>query len=107
MTDHPDAATARTAIDALSRGDMTAMLELVDDEVVWHAPGTNRFSGRFDGAASVTAGGWTDGTCTAGVMAFLTLAGTGITTYTLPVSVSVVVMSRTTVPLRRSTIFPA
>lgn len=53
MTDHPDAATARTAIDAFSRGDMTAMLELVDDEVVWHAPGTNRFSGKFEGKAAV------------------------------------------------------
>ena len=31
-------------------------------------------------AASVTAGGWIDGTCSVGVMAFLTLAGTGITT---------------------------
>ena len=53
MTDHPDAAIARTAIDAFSRGDMTAMLELVDDEVVWHAPGTNRFSGKFEGKAAV------------------------------------------------------
>ena len=53
MTDHPDAAIARTAINAFSRGDMTAMLELVDDEVVWHAPGTNRFSGKFEGKAAV------------------------------------------------------
>ena len=53
MTDHPDAAIARTAINAFSRGDMTAMLELVDDEVVWHAPGTNRVSGKFEGKAAV------------------------------------------------------
>ena len=53
MTDHPNASIARTAIEAFSRGDMAAMLDLVDDAVVWHAPGTNRFSGRFEGKASV------------------------------------------------------
>src|SRR5438093_5341915 len=55
--------------------------------------GTGR--GLSCGAASVT------------VIAFLTLAGTGITTYTLPVSVSVVVKSRTVAPFRRSVILPA
>ena len=35
--------------------------------------------------------------------AFRTLAGTGICTYTCPISVSVVLKSRTTVPLRLST----
>ncbi|MGZ5293025.1 MAG: nuclear transport factor 2 family protein [Actinomycetota bacterium] len=53
MTDHPNAAIARTAIEAFSRGDMAAMLELVDDTVVWHAPGTNRFSGKFEGKAAL------------------------------------------------------
>jgi hypothetical protein len=32
---------------------MAAMLELVDDTVVWHAPGTNRFSGKFEGKAAL------------------------------------------------------
>ena len=36
-----------------------------------------------------------------------TLAGTGATTYTLPVSVTSVVKSRTTAPFRRSAIRPA
>lgn len=53
MTDHPNAAIARTAIEAFSRGDMAAMLELVDETVIWHAPGTNRFSGKFEGKAAV------------------------------------------------------
>ena len=58
-------------------------------------------------AASVTVGSGTDGTDAGDAIAFLTLSGTGITTYKLPVSVSVVVTSRTIVPLRRSLIFPA
>jgi hypothetical protein len=41
------------------------------------------------------------------LIAALTLAGTGITTYICPVSVSVVVMSRTTVPFLFSVILPA
>ncbi len=41
------------------------------------------------------------------MIAALTLAGTGITTYICPVSVNVVVISRTTVPFRRSVILPA
>jgi len=53
VTDHPNAAIARTAIEAFSRGDMAAMLELVDDAIVWHSPGTNRFSGKFEGKAAV------------------------------------------------------
>ena len=46
------------------------------------------------------------GTCPVTVIAAFTLAGTGATTYTFPVSVSFVVRSRTTAPLRRSTILP-
>jgi hypothetical protein len=53
MTDHPNAAIARTALEAFSAGNLPAMLELVDDAVVWHAPGTNRFSGKFEGKAAV------------------------------------------------------
>src|SRR6478735_3847695 len=51
--------------------------------------------GLAGGAAAVTA------------IALWTLAGTGITTYTLPVSVSLVVTSRTTAPFRRSVSLPA
>lgn len=55
MTDHPNAAIARTALEAFTRGDMPAMLELVDDTIVWHAPGTGRFSGKFEGKDAVIA----------------------------------------------------
>src|SRR5687767_16027932 len=47
------------------------------------------------------------GGCSVGLIAALTLAGTGITTYICPVSVHVVVISRTTVLFRRSIIRPA
>ena len=40
-------------------------------------------------------------------IAFCTLGGTGATTYTLPVSVSLVVRSRTTAPFLRSVSRPA
>ena len=51
--------------------------------------------------------GLAGGAGTVTVIAFRTLAGTGVTTYTLPVSVSTVVRSRTAVPFRRSVILPA
>ena len=51
--------------------------------------------------------GLVGGAATVTVIAFCTLAGTGITTYTLPVSVSFVVTSRTTVPFRVSVNLPA
>ena len=41
------------------------------------------------------------------LIAAFTLAGTGITTYICPVSVSIVVMSRTTAPFFFSVILPA
>ena len=47
------------------------------------------------------------GICPVTLIAARTLAGTGATTYTLPVSVTSVVRSRTTAPFRRSTILPA
>lgn len=34
-------------------GDVDAMLDTFTDDVVWHSPGTNRFSGRFDGKDAV------------------------------------------------------
>jgi ketosteroid isomerase-like protein len=50
---HPNAATVRSALDALSRGDDEGFSAALADDVVWHAPGTNRFSGRFDGRDAV------------------------------------------------------
>ena len=53
MTDHPNATTARTALNAFNAGDIPAMLELLDDSIVWHAPGTSRFGGQFEGKQAV------------------------------------------------------
>jgi ketosteroid isomerase-like protein len=51
--EHPNAHTVRGIFDALARGDRDAMAAAFSDDVVWHAPGTSRFSGRFEGKAAV------------------------------------------------------
>jgi len=53
MTEHPNAASARAALEAFARGDLDALTESFSDDIVWHAPGTNRFSGKFEGRAAV------------------------------------------------------
>jgi ketosteroid isomerase-like protein len=53
MTDHENARITREALAAFVAGDIEATLATMADDVVWHAPGTNRFSGRFDGKAAV------------------------------------------------------
>jgi ketosteroid isomerase-like protein len=52
MGDHPNVLIARTAMEAFNRGDMEAFAAAIDDGVVWHAPGNNRFSGTFEGKAA-------------------------------------------------------
>jgi ketosteroid isomerase-like protein len=52
MADHPNAQIARAGMDAFNRGDVEAFAATVADDVVWHAPGTNRFSGEFRGKAA-------------------------------------------------------
>ena len=52
MADHPNAAIARGAMEVFNRGDLEAFAATIDDGVVWHAPGSNRFSGTFEGKAS-------------------------------------------------------
>jgi ketosteroid isomerase-like protein len=39
-------------MDAFNRGDMEAFAASLHDDVVWHAPGDNRFSGTFAGKAA-------------------------------------------------------
>jgi uncharacterized protein len=53
VADHPNAVAVRRALEAFIARDQATMLEALDDDIVWHAPGTNRFSGRFDGKAQV------------------------------------------------------
>ncbi len=47
--EHPHARLARRLLEAFSAGDVAGMEAVVADDLVWHAPGTNRFSGRFEG----------------------------------------------------------
>jgi ketosteroid isomerase-like protein len=51
--EHPNAETARRFFDAIARGDLDAAFAEFTDDVVWHVPGTNRFSGRFEGRGAV------------------------------------------------------
>lgn len=51
--EHPNAVLGRRLFDAFSDGDTDAMLGSMTEDVVWHAPGTNAFSGRFDGRQAV------------------------------------------------------
>jgi ketosteroid isomerase-like protein len=52
MAEHLNATIAREAMEAFNRGDLEAFAAAVHDEVVWHAPGDNRFSGEFRGKAA-------------------------------------------------------
>jgi ketosteroid isomerase-like protein len=52
MADHPNAQIARTAMEAFSKGDFETFAATIADDVVWHAPGTNRFSGSREGKAA-------------------------------------------------------
>ena len=47
--EHPAVAVARRLLDGLATWDPDAIGGSVTEDFVWHAPGTNRFSGRFDG----------------------------------------------------------
>ena len=53
MADHPHAAIVRQALQALAQADLDGFAEALADDVVWHAPGTSRFGGRFDGKTAV------------------------------------------------------
>ncbi|WP_328835398.1 nuclear transport factor 2 family protein [Streptomyces europaeiscabiei] len=45
--------TARTYFQAVQTGDMAALGELLDADIVWHQPGANQFSGVHKGQAAV------------------------------------------------------
>lgn len=52
MAEHPNVVSARASIEAFQRRDLEAFAAHVHDDVVWHAPGSNRFAGSFDGKAA-------------------------------------------------------
>jgi ketosteroid isomerase-like protein len=49
VADHPNAELVRRVLEAFAAGDTEPLEAAFAEDVVWHAPGTNRFSGRFDG----------------------------------------------------------
>jgi ketosteroid isomerase-like protein len=49
MEEHPNRTLLRRLLEAFAARDVQTMEELFDDDVIWHAPGTNRFSGQFQG----------------------------------------------------------
>lgn len=49
MEEHPNGALLRRLLEAFGARDVHAMETAFDDDVTWHAPGTNRFSGQFRG----------------------------------------------------------
>ena len=59
MTDQTPAAVTASYFDALGRGDVPAAMALLSPDVVWHQPGSNRFSGDhagLDGVGSLLGG---------------------------------------------------
>ncbi len=53
MTDHPNAASTRAALEAFLRGDFETLAGSFADDIVWHAPGGNPYSGDHHGKAEV------------------------------------------------------
>lgn len=56
MTDeHPNAAAYRKAADAFRAGDMEALAGVIDEDVVWHVPGSHPMAGEIRGRGPVVA----------------------------------------------------
>ena len=55
MTEHTPAAVAETYFSALGRGDIPTVMAQFSDDVVWHQPGGNQFSGDHHGVGEVGA----------------------------------------------------
>lgn len=49
MAEHPNAATARAGLEAFTKGDVATLAALLDDDIVWHAPGNSPYAGTFTG----------------------------------------------------------
>jgi len=48
-----NSAVAREYFKAIQNGDMATLAKLVDERIVWHQPGSNRFSGERKGRGPV------------------------------------------------------
>ena len=54
MDEHPNAAIVRSAYEAMARGDMPAMAEVLDEDIIWHES-TPGFEGDYRGRDQVLA----------------------------------------------------
>ncbi len=52
MEDHPNSTLLRGLLAAFASADVRAMEDAFDEDVIWHSPGTNRFSGEYRGRAA-------------------------------------------------------
>jgi uncharacterized protein len=52
VAEHSNVETARAGIEAFNRRDLEAFAATLHDDIVWHAPGNNRYSGDFNGKAA-------------------------------------------------------
>ncbi|MDO5066393.1 MAG: nuclear transport factor 2 family protein [Propionibacteriaceae bacterium] len=55
MNEQNPAVVAAMWFEALGRGDIPAAMDLLDEGIVWHQPGANRFSGEHVGPGAVAA----------------------------------------------------
>ena len=55
MSDHPNAQAVRTALEAFSKADIETVKAAIAPDAVWHAPGSNPWSGDFTGADAIFA----------------------------------------------------
>ena len=53
LVEHPNAVAYRRTANAFRAGDRDALAELIDDEVVWHVPGTGPLAGDIHGREAV------------------------------------------------------
>ena len=47
--DHPNALAYRRTADAFRAGDLAALASLIDEQAVWHVPGSHTMAGQIDG----------------------------------------------------------
>jgi uncharacterized protein len=53
MSDTDNIKVGRGYVDALSKGDMTTVGNLLADDVIWHQPGASQLSGTYHGKENV------------------------------------------------------
>ena len=49
MSEHPNAAVVREGLEAFMKGDRATLAAMFADDLVWHAPGNNPYSGELVG----------------------------------------------------------